>query len=75
MNPELDEARRRLTRQALSATTLSEIAAAEKALHDWIAAHPEEREFMRDAFEQLSLMQDIAEEQKAERTQKAQTRS
>jgi hypothetical protein len=66
MNPERNDARDRLTWQVLSATTLPEIAAAKQALRDWIAAYPEEAPYMRDGFEQLSLMQDIAEEQEAE---------
>ena len=65
-----DEARECLTDQVLSATTLDEIHAATQALREWIKTYPEEKG-MRDGFEQLSLMQDIAEEQEAERHQRA----
>ncbi len=60
---EKDHARQWLARQVLSAKTLPEVAAAETALREWIGCHPEEREWMRDAFEQLSMMRDIAEEE------------
>ena len=66
-----DEARECLTRQVLSATTLQEVHAATNALREWIKAYPDEREWMRDGFEQLSMMQDIAEEQEAERREQA----
>ena len=66
MSIALDQARERLHNQLLDATTLPEIAAAKQALRDWLKAHPED-EWLRDGFEQLSLMQDIAEEQEAER--------
>ncbi len=65
-----DEARECLTDQVLSATTLAEVSAAWRALKEWIAKYPEE-EGMRDGFEQLSMMQDIAEEQEAERLQQS----
>jgi hypothetical protein len=55
-------ARECLTWQVLSAKTLTEIKAAQQALRTWIEQYPEEREWMRDGFEQLSIMQDIAEE-------------
>lgn len=64
---EVDAARERLTNQVLDATTLDEVLAATEVLREWIKTRPEEREWMRDGFEQLSLMQDIAEEQEAER--------
>jgi hypothetical protein len=66
MSADTDLARELLTEQVLDATTLSEIQAARQALRAWIEAHPE-YEGMGDAFEQLSLLQDIAEEQEAER--------
>jgi hypothetical protein len=66
---ERDAAREQLTRQVLHAKTLPEVQAAQKALRDWIQAYPEERDWMRDGFEQLSLMQDIAEEEEARRLQ------
>jgi hypothetical protein len=62
----LDRAREALREQVLDATTLKEVLAAQQALREWIKAHPEDVG-MSDAFEQLSLMQEIAEEQKAER--------
>lgn len=70
MNRKLDKTRERLTGQVLGATTLPEIHAARQALRAWIAAHPEDAG-MSDAFEQLSLLEDIANEQEAERQQKA----
>ena len=48
----LTEARDRVTRQVLSARTLSEIEAAKQVLRDWLKAHPDESG-MRDGFEQL----------------------
>lgn len=71
MSTELDQARERLHNQVLDATTLAEIADATQALRAWISAHPED-EWLRDGFEQLSLMQDIAEEQEAERQRQTQ---
>jgi hypothetical protein len=65
---EHDEARERLMDQVLSATSREEIAAAWKALQEWIARFPEE-EGMRDGFEQLSLMQDVIEIQESRRQQ------
>jgi hypothetical protein len=63
---ELDRARERLTRQVLGAKTLPEVLAATEALREWMRAHPEE-DFMRDGFEQLAQMQEIAEEEEAQR--------
>ncbi len=57
-----DLARERLTNHVLDATTLDEIRTARRALRNWIEAFPEE-EGMSDAFEQLSLLEDIALEQ------------
>lgn len=54
--------RERLTNQVLDATTLQEIYAARLALKSWIENYPEE-EGMGDAFEQLSLLEDIAQEE------------
>ncbi len=54
--------RERLTNQVLDATTLQEISAARQALRDWIRNYPDE-EGMSDAFEQLSLLEDIAREE------------
>lgn len=53
-----------LTEQVLDATTLPEITAAKQALRDWIKAHPEDAG-MRDAFEQLYLLEEIALSQQA----------
>ena len=66
---EKDAARECLTWQVLGAKTLPKVLAAQQALREWIKTYPEEREWMRDGFEQLSLMQDIAEEQEAEQHQ------
>jgi len=54
-----------LIERVLDATTLLEIHGARQALRDWIAVHPDEQG-MSDAFEQLSLLEDIAREQIAE---------
>ena len=72
MTAELNQARERLHNQVMDATTLAEVLTATQALKAWIEAHPED-EWMRDGFEQLSLMQDIAEEQEAERKLQAET--
>lgn len=57
-----DLERDRLTNQVLDATTLQEIGAARRLLQNWIKLHPDE-EGMSDAFEQLSLLEDIALEE------------
>lgn len=67
MSSDVDMARELLTEQVLDATTLEEVQEAREALRDWIAAHPNEREWMRDAFEQLAQMEEIALVQEAER--------
>jgi hypothetical protein len=59
---DLTAAREPVTKMVLSARRLPDITEAQRALWDWIKAHPED-EGMRDGFEQLSLMQDIAEEE------------
>ncbi len=51
-------------KKVLSARTLPDIYEAQQMLRDWIKAHPE-GEGMCDGFEQLSLMQDMAEEEQA----------
>lgn len=66
MNQSRDIARQLLTEQVLDATSLVEIRAAREALRTWIAKYPEEREWMRDGFEQLAQMEEIAEAQLAE---------
>lgn len=61
---ELTSAREALTSKVLGARTLPDIEEAQRLLREWIAAHPEE-EGMRDGFEQLSHMEDIARERAA----------
>lgn len=51
-----------MTNQVLDATTLEEIGTARRLLQNWIKMHPNE-ESMSDAFEQLSLLEDIALEE------------
>ncbi len=69
MNTEdINQARERVINQVLDATTLPEIEAARHILREWMMAHPEEQG-MRDGFEQLSLMQDIAEAEETQNTQ------
>ena len=67
MSGDLDRDRQVLTEHILDATTLDEVEAARRNLREWIAAHPEEREWMRDGFEQLAQMEEIARAQMAER--------
>jgi vacuolar-type H+-ATPase subunit E/Vma4 len=50
-NPE----RQRIILQALSATSLAQIEAAEQALDAWLEANPDDLS-MEDAYEQLALM-------------------
>ena len=66
---DVDAARERVTKKVLSARSLPDIRKAQKMLRDWIKAHPED-EGMRDGFEQLSLMQDIAEEENFTRSER-----
>ena len=61
---DLASAREAVTKRVLSARRLPDILEAQQVLRAWIQAHPED-EGMRDGFEQLSLMQDIAEEELA----------
>ncbi len=58
--------RERILDQALDARTLPEIATATRKLREWVQQKPGDTG-IREAFEGLSLMQDIAEEQEAER--------
>ena len=60
--------RERILDRVLDARTLSEIAGAMQQLREWLHRNPEDTG-IREAFEGLSLMQDIAEEQAAERGQ------
>jgi hypothetical protein len=53
--------RQRILLQALDATTLCEIDEATRELKRWVQSHPDDLGIV-DAFEQLSLMEDIARE-------------
>ena len=66
MNANLDQKRQVLTELVLDATTFEEVQSARQRLRDWIAAHPEEREWMRDGFEQLAQMEECARGQQSE---------
>ncbi len=57
--------RERILDQALDARTLPEIAVATRELREWVRQNPDDIG-IREAFEGLSLMHDIAEEQEAE---------
>lgn len=56
--------REHITKLVLSAHSLPDVLKAQQVLRAWIEKHPED-EGMRDGFEQLSLMQNIAEEELA----------
>jgi hypothetical protein len=56
--------RKRVLGQALSARTLSQVLAATCELKLWVASHPDDLGIV-DAFEQLSLMEDVAREKEA----------
>jgi hypothetical protein len=60
-NPE----RKRILKQVLDARSLPEIDAATETLRVWVRRNPEDAGIV-EAFEGLSLMRDIAEEQAAE---------
>ena len=60
-----DIERQRVMEQVLDATTLAEIAAARQVLRDWLKMYPEEQG-MRAGFEQLCLLEEIAQEQETE---------
>lgn len=64
-NTNIDIERQRVMEQVLDATTLPEIAVAKQVLRNWLKLHPEE-EGMRAGFEQLYLLEEIAQEQEAE---------
>lgn len=66
MNTDIDQAREQVTKIVLSARTLSEIENAKQVLREWMKAHPEEQG-MRAGFEQLYTIQEIIEEEEAER--------
>lgn len=55
-----DPARERLNRQVLSARGLPDVLAAKEALRQWMQDHPDDQG-MREGFEQLFLLQEIAE--------------
>jgi len=55
-------ARELVTEKVLRARSLPDVQEAQQTLRDWIKAHPED-EGMRDGFEQLSLLQDVAEKE------------
>jgi hypothetical protein len=57
-----DPERQRILIQALDATTLCEIDVATRELKQWVRDHPDDLGIV-DAFEQLSLMEDIARNQ------------
>ena len=63
-NPE----RERILDQALNARTLPQITLATQELREWVGQNPADIG-IREAFEGLSLMQDIAKEQQANRGQ------
>lgn len=52
--------REQITKLVLTARALPDVLKAQQVLRTWISQYPED-EGMRDGFEQLSLMQDIAE--------------
>ena len=66
LNTDLNEARERVSEQVLSADSLPEIEAAKQVLREWMKAHPEEQG-MRAGFEQLYTIQEIIENEEAER--------
>ncbi len=59
--------RQHILKQVLDARTLEEIDTVSEQLRQWVRMHPEDVG-IREAFEGLSLLRDIAEEQEAERT-------
>ena len=67
MRDERNRVRQLLTEQVLDATTHEEVRKAREALRAWIVQYPEEREWMRDGFEQLAQMEEVAEAQAAEK--------
>jgi hypothetical protein len=58
--------RQQVLTQALAATSLTEIESAACALRQWVKEHPDDLGITA-AFEQLSLLKDIAEDQEAQR--------
>lgn len=61
-----DKERNRIANQALRATTLAEIALATRELDQWVDDHPTDWG-IRDAYEVLENMKEIAGLQQAER--------
>lgn len=66
-----DRERELLKELVLDATSFDEISTARQRLRDWVSAHPAEREWMRDGFEQLAQMEDIALAQDSDNKAKA----
>jgi aminopeptidase-like protein len=65
-----NEERIRIMNQALRATTFAEIAAATSEMDQWVSDHPDDWG-IRDAYEVLENMQEIAEfQQQEERSRK-----
>lgn len=62
MNYSQNPERQRVLRQSLRARTLPEIETAAHELKQWIMEHPDDLGIV-DAFEQLSMMEEIASEQ------------
>ena len=58
--------RQRVVDLVLDARTLPEIEYASQELRQWLCLHPEDAG-IREGFESLSLMRDIAQEQEVER--------
>ncbi len=58
--------RTRIMNQALRATTFAEIAVANREMDQWVSEHPDDLG-IRDAYEVLDNMQEIAEFQEAQR--------
>lgn len=64
--------RERVLDQALKARAFSEIATATRELDQWVDDNPDDLGIL-DAYEVLANMQEIAEEQQAERSREART--
>lgn len=60
-----NEERSRIMNQALRATTFAEIAMATREMDQWVSDHPDDLG-IRDAYEVLENMQEIAEFQQRE---------
>ena len=62
--------RERILNQALKARTFAEIAAANREMDQWVSDHPDDLG-IRDAYEVLDNMQEIAEFQQAQQEREA----